>query len=351
MHSKCNALPVSEEGMRCRYDQAHAILLGEQSTSVICNGTVFPTWIGGGNQFFYRRELINGCEFRLVNAEEARNTLAFDHNVLAGLLSEAAEKTVDPKDLPINNIYIDLNPNTVEFYAFGKVWRYKEMSQSLESINVNPKPWVISPNGKQAVFIRDYNLWLHDLQSGEERALTSDGEEYYDYGSSSTVWGRKPLPDLKTQCIWSPDGKTLFSLQKDRRQVNSLPIVHHVPEDGSLRPQLSQAKIAYPGESHVETYRLLTIDVESGKQQPLDYGSIAVTQNSNQGFFSHGHGWWGKDSCNVYFIDIDRYSQRARVVAIDINTNTSRILFEERSETHLAFSDNENILCKFHKKP
>ena len=143
--------------------------------------------------------------------------------------------------------------------------------------------------------------------------------------------------------MWSPDGKTLFTLQKDRRQVKTLPTVHHVPKDGSLRPQLSETKIAYAGDTHIEEYRLLVIDVDSGRQQPVDYARVPVTQNSNKGFFSHRYAWWGSDSRHGYFIDIDRYSRRVRVVECDTQTGATRVVFEETSATRIALSGNDNI--------
>ena len=40
----------------------------------------------------------------------------------------------------------------------------------------NP-PLALSPDGKRGVFVRDWNLWVRDVASGEDRQLTSDGAE------------------------------------------------------------------------------------------------------------------------------------------------------------------------------
>ena len=347
MNSKTDIPPVSDTDMLARYERAQTIFRGDRSARIVRNGTVFPVWIGETHYFWYGRELWvggkPGREFRLVNAEAATSDQAFDHDLLAALLSEEVEESIDPQKLPISDIQIELNPLIVHFNAFDKSWCYKEQSESIELTNPYPKAWVISPDGSQAVLVRDYNLWLRDLQSGKEWALTSDGEEFYDYGSSSTIWGREALPDLAAQALWSPDGKTLFTLQKDRRQVNTLPVVHHVPKGDSLRPQLSESKIAYPGDKHIEEYRLLTIDVDSGRQQSVDYTRVPVIQNSNKGYFSHGYGWWGRDSRHTYFIDIDRYSRRVRVIESDPQTGSTRVVLEETSQTHIVLSGNENM--------
>ena len=345
MNIKANTPPNNDAEMLDRYERAQTLFRGLGSTEVVRNGTLFPVWIGETNYFWYPRELMEhgkaGREYRLVNAEATSNVPAFDHNALAGLLSEVAESSIDPHNLPISDIVIELDPVVVQFKAFDKSWRYGEDSQSLETVNIPPKSWVVSPDGRQAVLVRDYNLWLHDLQSGEERALTTDGEEFYDYGSSSTVWGMPAAPGLVVQALWSPDGKTLFTLQKDRRQVKTLPVVHHIPADGSLRPQLEEVRVAHPGDNHIEEYRLLTIDIASGRQQSVDYARVPVTHNLNRGFFSHRYAWWGSDSQQAYFIGLDRYRRRARVVAVDARTGTTRIVLEETSQTQIAFAGNE----------
>ena len=347
MNAKDNTKRVNDVEILTRYERAQMLFRGLGSIDIVRNGTVFPFWIGETNSFWYARSFLadgkEGRDYRLVNAETGSNISAFDHDALAGLLSEATAQLIASDKLPISDIDIELNPVIVHFTAFNKSWRYADKSKCLEVIHTYPKSWVLSPDGSQAVLVRGYNLWLRNLQNGQERSLTTDGEKYYDYAGSSTMWGLKPSPNLVAQVLWSPDGKTLFTLQKDRRQVKTIPVVHHIPADGSLRPQVSENKIAYPGDNHIEEYRLLTIDVESGRQQSINYGRVPVIQNSNRGFFTHGYGWWCPDSRQAYFIDMDRYYQRVRVVALDTKTGTTRVVLEETSKTQIALAGNENL--------
>jgi len=350
MNTKTNPFPVSDTEMLARYERAKAIIQGWGSTRVARNSTVYPTWIGESNVFWYVREYLQegdlnkpGKEFRLVDAAAASNECAFDHDLLAALLSEATGESIDLYNLPLSAVEIEPAPRVVEFSAMGQSWRYDEQSQTLTASKRYPKAWVISPDGKQAVFARDHNLWLRDLDSGKEYALTTDGEALYNYGSSGTVWGggRPVPPGLPVQARWSPDGKTLFTLQKDRRKVKISPIVHHIPTDGSVRPQLIESRVAYPGDEHIEEYRLLLIDVETGRQRSVDYPRVPVMQESHKGFFGYSYGWWHQGGRCAYFIDIDRYSRRARVVEVDAQNGATRVILEETSETKLSFADND----------
>ena len=41
-----------------------------------------------------------------------------------------------------------------------------------------------SPDGQWDVLVREHNLWLRAVETGEERALTEDGEPGYGYGAT-----------------------------------------------------------------------------------------------------------------------------------------------------------------------
>ncbi|PHZ84739.1 S9 family peptidase [Paremcibacter congregatus] len=344
-------LPVAandKSEMFARYERAQHLYLAMNTTKVARNSTVFPVWIGNSNKFWYERELLEGKEYRLVNAQNASNEVAFDHQALAKELTKVTKEKVDASNLPIKKVKIELKPLRVSFEAFNKNWLFQDKTAALTEITVHPVSWVLSPDGKQAVFTRNYNLWVRNIENGNERALTTDGEEFYDYAARTTLWGTLRTPKGKgVQARWSPDGKSIFTLQKDRRKVKTLPVVQHVPLDGSIRPKVENLKIAYQGDENVAEYRLLAIDVETGHVQDAKYGRVQNIQDSNTGFFDERMGWWSKDSRLAYFVDMDRYHQRVRVVEFDMYTGVTRVLFEETSDTHIALAPNENMVPVF----
>ena len=62
----------------------------------------------------------------------------------------------------------------------------------------------------------------------------------------ATAWGMPLGPEVPA--LWSPDGSRLLTIRRDKRQVKTLPMVNHVPVDGSIRPRLELTKVAYPGD-------------------------------------------------------------------------------------------------------
>lgn len=327
-----------DEAMDARYDRAATLLRGMHSTELVKNDILFPHWIENSNCFWYQRSLTSGKQYRLVNARTLSNEVAFDHCALGDALADVVGDLVNSEDLPIGQVVIKPSCSQVIFTAFDKRWLFDPIQGNCIEINAMPDSSVKSPDGRQAVFTRGSNLWLYDSISGEERVLTEDGKSDFayaaegeGYGASSDPWGKR------AQVIWAPDGKRVFSVIRDTRLVKTLPIVHHVPADGSIRPKVDYRKIAFPGDENVPRYHLFIIDVESGNIEYLQYPPIPVL-NNGRGFFNDGMGWWSMDSQRVYFVDQTRDYRTIKVVECDIDAGESRVLFMETGKTNLSLA-------------
>ena len=314
------------------------------SNSALRNVNIYPVWIGDTNYFWYVKETSAGKNIRLVSAAEGTNTSAFDQFDLASQLGKAMDVDVDPDNIPFSGLEISLDTTSmkeqsllnVNFTAFDKCWSFDVDSGGNQELTLvsesNPVNQIVSPNGQWAVFKRDFNLWLRDLNSGEEKALTNDGTSDFCYGASGSSWGEEM--DLEPQACWSPDSEHLFVVQRDTRKVLGLPTIHHVPADGSLRPVVDYTKVSYPGDEHVETLKLLAINCKTSEICFADYDQIPTTRNGF-GFFSSQLGWWAKDSQHAYFVDVSRDYKYVRVVEFIVNTGDTRVLFEETTETQI----------------
>ena len=345
--SQTNRAPDAQT-MKERYQRAQGLMQGIWSSKIAFNDILYPFWIGDSDCFWYMRTTKNGDgdsttfghEYRLVDAKKTTNQPAFDHRALAAALSESIEKKIDGSNLPITNVemYFDSPSSpkklikTVYFTAFDQRWVFDTVTTYCAQVDTTPKEWEISPDGRYAVFTRDFNLWLYELESGEEHALTSDGEDNYIYGYSGSGWGYVAEP--RVQARWSKDSNRIFTVQHDARQVKDLPVVHYVPKDGSIRPTVENHKIAYPGDSHIATLRLLCIDVKTSCIQDANYRHIPVTRNS-LGLFSSNLGWWGADNRRAYFVDVERDYKTVRVVEFDTNTGDVKELFKETTDTQI----------------
>ena len=50
----------------------------------------------------------------------------------------------------------------------------------------------MSPDGTKALFICDWNLWVRDVATGQERQLTTDGVKDFGYATSNAGWATSP---------------------------------------------------------------------------------------------------------------------------------------------------------------
>ncbi len=85
------------------YEQAQSLMQGTLTNRIVMNDAVFPHWISDSD-FWYKRETSHGMEFRLVDANTGINILAFDHKLLANVLSKEIGKDIDYQDLPIRHV-------------------------------------------------------------------------------------------------------------------------------------------------------------------------------------------------------------------------------------------------------
>ena len=334
------------EMMETRYQRAQVLMQGIWTNKLTLNTTVFPIWIDDSDCFWYERQLKNGKQYRLVNSQTATNDIAFDHALLATTLAESVKQKIDADNLPIDQVDMLLSTckgqvEKVRFNAFDKRWAFDAEGNTCKEIELTiPVTEVISPDGRYIVFLKDYNLWLRDLQSGRQKSLTQDGEENYVYAVGGSAWGSGSPVDPSLQVHWSLDSKQLITVQKDKRKIKTLPTVHHVPKDGSLRPTVEQAKVSYPGDDQIETLRLLAININNLRQdwdnpvriQSANYRQIPIGRN-NFGLFTAKLCWWAADNLVAYFVDMERDHKTVRLVEFDTQTGVTRMLFEEASDT------------------
>ena len=78
-----------------------------------------------------------------------------------------------------------------------------------------------SPDGKRTAFIKDWNLWVRDVASGQETQLTKDGVENYGYATDNAGWAKSD----RAIVLWSPDSKKIATFQQDQRNVGEMYLV------------------------------------------------------------------------------------------------------------------------------
>ncbi len=312
--------------MKARYDRA-ALIGNNEENRYYLNHLVLPNWIRGEDRFWYKRETKDGYRFIVIDAATGRSAEAFDHARLAAALQAVSGRKISEHQLPLRKLTLEKS-GALSFLAFDKAWFYDGNGQVTErAAAAEASTELAAPDGSAVAFLRDYDIWVRDLKTGKERQLTKDGERYYAYGMAADVFRRGG----RLEARWSPDASKLLTVQVDDRQVLELPAVQFAPE-GSIRPVAVSQRIALPGDEHVPAFRIAIIDVKSGKQTPVHYGTIpAVRMNDTP--IGGNRAWWSGDGASAYFVDVARGEKVVRVIAVDAASGETREVFAERADS------------------
>src|ERR1044072_6767874 len=220
------------------------------------NADVQPHWIHGQDRFWYRRTDARGSNrFVVVDAASGSRAPAFDQARVAPGLSRALARHIAADELPFSTFRYVQQGHAIEFSLADKLWscRTDRTACLSRSAPAADSTAVLSPDGKWAAFLRDYDLWIRATDGTGEVGLTSDGEQYDGYAVSP---GNSVLADgprragLVPALLWSPDSTKILTHRLDERDVAELAVMQAVPEDGSVRPKLLRYRYAMANDEH-----------------------------------------------------------------------------------------------------
>jgi len=123
----------------------------------------------------------------------------------------------------------------------------------------------ISPDGKYVSFIREQNLNIIDLKTGEERALTTDGQGAISFGMADFAAQEEMY--RSTGYWWSKDDSRVAFTRVDETGV-TLVNRYEIAADGVTSvPQ----RYPFAGQSN-SVVQLFVLELESGKLQEINLG-------------------------------------------------------------------------------
>ena len=191
-----------------------------------------------------------------------------------------------------------------------------------------PPPPSISPDGKKAIFICDWNLWVKDIATGQERQLTTDGVKDFGYATSNAGWATSAAPALS----WSPDSKKIATQQQDERKVGDMYLVETPVKGG--HPVLKAWKYPLPGDPDVAMIHRVVIDVDTGKVRRMlmkpDFHRAMSEDNIDMSEYL-----WSPDGSQLAFVSTDRFHKNSTSKVADTATGEIRTLYTETENTHV----------------
>ncbi|MEO7530724.1 MAG: DPP IV N-terminal domain-containing protein, partial [Sediminibacterium sp.] len=257
----------------------------------------------------------------------------------------------DAAKLPFQTISFSPDGKYVSFTADTKRWKY-----DLQSSQVTPNDGTVfanntdaqsargaggrgaggrgagnellSPDGKRAVFIKDWNLWMRDVASDKQTQLTTDGVKDFGYATDNAGWKSSDRPILR----WSPDSKKIATFKQDQRAVSDMYLV----TTNVGKPTLRTWKYPLPGDKEIAMISRVIIDIEATKvinlQVPADAHRGTLSDDiSSSGTFDDVD--WKEDGSQLAFVSTSRDHKQEKFRIADAATGAVRDVFEEVVKT------------------
>jgi dipeptidyl aminopeptidase/acylaminoacyl peptidase len=327
-------------------DYQHAEnFLGYNTEALIDHGSVNPNWLSG-DRFWYRILSAEGSEFILVDPAKGSRTEAFDQKKLAAALSTANGTTVEPNHLPFRSFRYSADGRSILFRSDAKRWKYDLPSNQLSSDTTktgdregdiepgsgrrrgNRGNEVVSPDGKRAAFIKDYNLWVRDLETGRQIQLTTDGVKDFGYATDNAGWVTSDRAILQ----WSPDSRKIATFKQDQRNVSDMYLV----TTNVGKPVLKSWKYPLPGDKEIITIQRVIIEVDTPKvvliQAPPDPHRASLSDDiASSGTFDDVD--WSADGSQLAFVSTSRDHKQEKFRIADAATGAVREVFTESVPT------------------
>lgn len=192
----------------------------------------------------------------------------------------------------------------------------------------------VSPDKKMAAFIRDNNLWVRNVATGEERQLTTDGVEDFGYATDNAGWQHSDGAIL----TWSADGKKIATFQQDQRKDGYMYLVPVT----NRHPKLEAWRYPLVGDKDVTMIEPVVIDVATGKTvrlkvPPMEHRSMECDDVSCDGDGRWNDVEFSPDDSKLAFVQTSRDHKDEYVKVADTATGEVRDVYHEHVDTYYGW--------------
>ena len=341
-------LPATARPQGTAGDYARAEGYREKTAGLIVDDPDTPVWLAKGDRFWYRKSVLGGHVFVMVDANARKKAPAFDHDRLAASLAKVMHDTITGVTLPFRGFSLVDNDSAIEF-AVGPGpgggapvisrarWRCTITDYACERVSIvrdtsrreqrawggglfgDPDPPSNrphrSPDGKWEALIRNYNVYVRAVGEDEGVMLSTDGSEGDAYDPASISW--------------SPDSRHIAAYRVRPGYQREVHYVESSPED-QLQPKYSTLLYSKPGDV-LDVERPVLFDVAARKQ-------IAVDSTLFPNAYSMTGLVWREDGRSFTFEYNQRGHQAYRVIEVDAATGKARAVIDEESPTFFEYS-------------
>jgi dipeptidyl-peptidase-4 len=179
----------------------------------------------------------------------------------------------------------------------------------------------ISPNGQHVAYVRDNNLYVVDVATQTERALTTDGSAFVSNGKMDWVYWEEIGHRRGNAYWWSPDSSHLAFVRYDDAPVHKFTVIDHAP----TRQKVELGSYPKAGDP-IPLVKLGIVPVVGG---PVAFVDL---QGYSDGSMLLTRAGWTPDGEKVYFYVQDRAQTWLDFCTVGRDGGTPTCLFREKTK-------------------
>jgi dipeptidyl-peptidase-4 len=302
--TRTELIPVQVPGFRSMNDGAHysnTVSAGEITSILRYNfsdGKVKDT-ILDGSRIIYKNKVVAFSDY------------SFNNDETMILLSSEVEK-----------IYRHSSK------AFFFIYNRKTGTTMPVSIKGKQMYATISPDNKRVAFVRENNLYITDLITGEESAVTKDGKKN-EIINGAVDWVYEEEFTMDTGYRWNADGSAIAYYKFDESNVKEFNLTFY----GDLYPEEKKYKYPKAGEenSKVDVYiynlkSAVTIKAETGEKEYLPRIK------------------WTTDPATLSIQRMNRLQNKLELLLCNAPTGTCKAVVTDESKSYVDVTDDLTFL-------
>lgn len=319
----------------------------QQDTKKITVDDLWTNWTFYGQSVYGLRSMNDGQHYTTLDR--------------AGKLEKYAYKTGDKVDLIVNTAELEIGRvSEYEFNAdetkillltnYTAIYRrsftadyyvYDIASKSVKPLSEKGAQQVasFSPDGKKIAFVRDNNLFIKFLESGEERQITTDGE-HNKIINGIPDWVYEEEFAYNQAYTWMPNSEELAFVKFDESEVPmfGMPIYAGLApkhEENALYPEYYTFKYPKAGDDNsvvsVHVYHLKsqkTVRCDIGREKDIYIPRIRAINGTN----------------DLAIFRVNRLQNMLELLRTDTKTGKTSVFFTEKNKYYLEDAYYDNVV-------
>jgi dipeptidyl-peptidase-4 len=174
-----------------------------------------------------------------------------------------------------------------------------------------------SPDGRYVGWVREHDLFVRDLATGEEVRLTHDGNHNIINGTADWVYEEEL--SLRDAFRFSPDGERIAFWRFDQTVIDPFYMI----DETTLYPTLMPVRYPKAGTQNSEV-RIGVVEIGGGEIRWIDLGPDTDIYIADMDFAG--------TSTEIWLTRLNRHQNRLDLMLADVRTGSSRVIMTDEDD-------------------